>query len=74
MAVNFKCINKIIAKLKTSFKSGLESYFTNLFTLLCISKITSHKARQMKKMTWAAAELGIAVVENKKKMSKVFFL
>ena len=36
-------------------------------------KITSHKARQMKKMTWAAAELGIAVVENKKKMSKVFF-
>ena len=28
----------------------------------------------MKKMTWAAAELGIAVVENKKKMSKVFFV
>ena len=27
----------------------------------------------MKKMTWAAAELGIAVVENKK-MSKVFFV
>ena len=27
----------------------------------------------MKKMTWAAAELGIAVVENKKKNVKSFF-
>ena len=28
----------------------------------------------MKKMTWAAAELGIAVVENKKNVKRFFFV
>ena len=28
----------------------------------------------MKKMTWAAEELGIAAVENKKKCQKFFFV